>query len=134
MKRGAWRARPGAVALLAAGLSSGCTKSAVVPPPVDVAWTLSPTAAVVGPATLVVTVRAPAGDAVAGATVHLEAFMSHPGMAPVLADATERLPGVYDLPFAFTMPGDWVLTVSVALPGGGRVERRITVASVRPSG
>ena len=134
MTRGAWRTRPGAVALLAAGLSCGCTRSAVVPPPVEVTWTLTPSSAVVGPATLAVTLRAPAGDAVPGARVHLEAFMSHPGMAPVIADATERFPGVYDLPFAFTMAGDWVLTVTIALPGGGRVERRITVANVRPSG
>jgi hypothetical protein len=60
--------------------------------------------------------------------------MSHAGMAPVVTDAREHAPGVYDLPFAFTMQGDWVLLVSVALPAGGRIERRIEVANVRPSG
>jgi YtkA-like len=130
---GAWRARPGAIALLAAGLSS-CTRVAGVPPRVDVAWTLSPSTPVVGPAILTITLRGPAGDAVTGATVHLEGHMSHAGMAPVMADAREQPAGVYDIPFAFTMPGDWVLLVSVALPGGARVERRIEVAHVRPAG
>ncbi|MEO7272276.1 MAG: FixH family protein [Vicinamibacterales bacterium] len=131
---GAWRAGQGAVALLAAGLSSGCTRAAIDRPPLDVAWTLSPAAAVVGPATLTVTLRGPAGDAVRTATVHLEGHMSHPGMAPIVAAAQERAAGVYELPFAFTMAGDWTLIVSVVLPGGAQVERRITVANVRPSG
>jgi hypothetical protein len=58
--------------------------------------------------------------------------MSHAGMAPVLADGVERAAGVYDIPFAFTMQGDWVLLVSAVLPDGGRVERRVDVANVRP--
>jgi hypothetical protein len=60
--------------------------------------------------------------------------MSHVGMAPVFADALERAPGVYELSFALTMRGDWVLLVSVTLADGGRVEKRIDVANVRPSG
>jgi hypothetical protein len=60
--------------------------------------------------------------------------MSHPGMAPVLADAAERAPGIYKVPFEFTMQGDWVLLVSAVLHDATRVERRIDVANVRPSG
>jgi hypothetical protein len=60
--------------------------------------------------------------------------MTHAGMAPVQADASERAPGVYDLTFAFTMQGDWVLLVSAVLKDGTRVEQRIDVAGVRPSG
>jgi hypothetical protein len=59
--------------------------------------------------------------------------MTHAGMAPVFASATERTAGVYDLSFAFTMPGDWALLLSVTLPDGTRIERRIDVANVRPS-
>jgi len=60
--------------------------------------------------------------------------MTHAGMAPVMAAAVERAPGIYEAEFAFTMRGDWVLLVSVTLPDGARVERRIDVANVRPSG
>ena len=106
-----------------------------MPPPVDVAWTLSPSAPVVGPAILTITLRGPAGDAVrrrdgASRGSHV-ASRDGAGRG---ATRDERAPGVYDVPFAFTMPGDWVLLVSVALPEGGRVERRIEVANVRPSG
>jgi YtkA-like len=94
-------------------------------------WALEPRAASVGPAKLTVRLLDARG-AVTGATVRLEAHMAHPGMAPVIADATERGGGVYDISFHFTMPGDWVLLVSAALPGGQRVERRVDVAGVRP--
>lgn len=113
---------------------AGCGSGGHTVPPMDVAWTLRPAAAVVGPATLMVTLRDPSGDPVKGAAVRLEAHMSHPGMAPVLADAVERSPGTYQLSFAFTMQGDWVLLVSAALRDGRRIERRIDVANVRPSG
>jgi hypothetical protein len=65
--------------------------------------------------------------------MRLEAHMSHPGMAPAVADAVERGSGVYDMPFRFTMAGDWVLLVSATLPHGERIERRIG-ANVLPSG
>ena len=58
--------------------------------------------------------------------------MSHPGMAPVIVNGAERAPGVYEIPFAFTMAGDWVLLVAVTLTDGSRAERRIDVANVRP--
>jgi hypothetical protein len=55
-------------------------------------------------------------------------------MAPVLAHATEREPGVYDLPFSFTMQGDWALLVSVETQRDGTTERQIDIANVRPAG
>jgi hypothetical protein len=54
-------------------------------------------------------------------------------MAPILADARARGPGVYEIPFVFTMAGDWALLVSVTLADGARAERRIDVAGVRSS-
>lgn len=131
-RRGAWRL---CILLLAAGVpNGGCGRSAPGGPHVDLAWTLSPAAAVAGPATLTITLRGPSGAPLKGAAVRLEAHMSHAGMAPVMADAVERARGVYEVPFTFTMQGDWVLLVSAALPDGGRIERRIDVANVRRSG
>lgn len=100
----------------------------------DVALTLTPATPIVGPATLSITVRARAGAQVTGAKVRLEGHMTHAGMAPVLADAVERTPGTYEIPFTFTMPGDWALLVSMEWPDGSRLERRLDVANVRPSG
>ena len=64
----------------------------------------------------------------------LEGHMSHPGMAPVLATPSSGRPGVYDVSFVFPMPGDWVLLVFATVADGARIERRIDVANVRPSG
>ena len=118
------------IAVLAAGLTTaGCVERAKSA--VSLSWTLTPTAPVVGPGTLTVTLRDPAGSAVSGARVRLESHMSHPGMAPIIADASERPTGIYVAPFNFSMPGDWVLLVSAVLPDGERVEERIDVAHVR---
>jgi hypothetical protein len=129
--------RAGRLALAMLGallLIIGCRRPAIVTPAVDVTWALSPAVPIVGPATLTITLRRPSGEALAGAAVRLEGHMTHPGMAPVVADATERTPGVYDLPFEFTMQGDWVLLVSAAAPRDGRIEHRIDVPNVRPGG
>jgi hypothetical protein len=98
----------------------------------SLSWTLAPTSPAVGPSTLTVTLRDPAGGAITGAKLRLEGHMSHPGMTPIVADAAEQTAGVYVARFTFTMPGDWVLLVSAALPDGERLEQRIEVPGVRP--
>jgi len=127
-----------ALLIVAASLSqAGCSRgehTARTDPRVDLTWTLRPAAAAVGPATLTLSLRAPSGGPIGGATVRLEGHMTHAGMAPVIVPAVERAPGVYEANFAFTMQGDWVLLLSVNLPDGAHVERRIDVANVRPSG
>ena len=131
--RGVSRPDPIAIAamVIVAGLSTAsCGRQ--VPDAVALSWTLSPSSPAVGPAALTVGLRDRAGAAIAGAAVRVEAHMSHPGMSPVIANAVERTPGVYVASFTFTMPGDWVLLVSAAPSSGGRVERRIDVANVRP--
>ena len=128
----AWR--PGLAVLVAGLLTSDCGRPNRSDQQPQVVWTLSPAQSVVGPAVLSVQLHQPSGAPATGATVTLEAHMSHAGMAPVLASATETTPGLYSVPFTFTMPGDWVLLVSTMLPDGTRVEQRIDVANVRPSG
>ena len=81
--------------LLAVSLTAACMGHAATASSVDVTWMLAPARPVVGPATLTITLRRPSDGPVTGAAVTLEGHMSHPGMAPVLADATERAPGVY---------------------------------------
>ena len=58
-----------------------------------------------------------------GARLRLEAFMTHPGMAPVLAPVEEQGKGHYRARVTFTMAGDWV----VRLQGTGADGRTIDV-------
>jgi len=82
----------------------------------------------VGPASIEVTLRAD-DAAVSGASVRVTGDMTHAGMVPVVADATEVEDGVYRSDgFAFDMAGDWVITVDVTLPGGGRDRGTLAVA------
>jgi hypothetical protein len=129
----------GLLLIAAASLSyAGCGRNthadrAGADPRVDLTWTLRPATSIVGPATLTLSLHAPSGEPITKATVRIEGYMTHAGMAPLFAEAVERTPGVYEAAFAFTMQGDWVLLASISLPDGTRVERRIDVANVRPS-
>ncbi len=95
-------------------------------------WSLAPSPPLVGDAILTLHVRDDNGHPVQGATLRVEGHMSHPGMAPVLAQAAERRPGVYEAAMAFTMRGDWILLVSGTLAGGESIEHRIDVPGVQP--
>ena len=69
----------------------------------------------------------PAAGAITGARVTTEADMSHPGMAPVFAEAKEIEPGRYQAHLSFGMAGDWVILLHIALPGGQKLERQFDV-------
>jgi hypothetical protein len=78
--------------------------------------------------TLVIHLRDAAGQPITDATVALEGNMNHAGMAPVFADAVTdeadgAADGYYTVPFAFTMLGDWILTVTVEEADGATVTR-----------
>lgn len=85
----------------------------------------------VGSAEIVVHVSE-GGDAVAAAEVEVTGDMTHAGMVPVVATATETEPGRYATEdFAFSMAGDWILTVEATLHDGRTVssEASTTVAA-----
>ncbi len=79
---------------------------------------LATTPAAVGAA--VVEVRPLLDDVpVEGATVQVVGDMTHAGMAPVQAAAQPDPDGAYRTEdFAFTMAGDWVLSIDVTYPDG----------------
>ena len=82
----------------------------------------------VGPASIEVTVR-DGSAAVSGASVRVTGDMTHAGMVPVVAEASEVDDGVYRSDgFAFDMAGDWVITVDVTLPDGGRSQGTLAVS------
>lgn len=118
------------VALSACGLTGACHRP---PQARDLIfeWSLSPTRAAVGPAVLELRVLDAARRPVHGARLRVEAHMAHPGMAPVVARATERTDGVYEVDLQFTMAGDWILLVAGSLSNGEAVQYRIDVPGVR---
>ena len=85
----------------------------------------------VGLTQAVVTLTGADDEPVTGATVALKGDMTHAGMQPVLADATEEAPGSYRAEFAWTMSGDWIVTVTVTLPSGAVAEQQFDLSVTR---
>jgi hypothetical protein len=102
-------------------------------PDVSVDLTVSPDPPQVGPATVTVTLSDADGTPIDGAEMKLEGTMTHAGMVPVFADATETEPGQYEATLEFTMGGDWIIIVRATLPDGRSLEREIDVRGVKSS-
>lgn len=72
------------------------------------------------------------GARVTDAQVALEGNMNHAGMVPVQSEpvadeADGAADGSYRVPFAFTMLGDWIITVKVSRPDAGPITHNINV-------
>ncbi len=87
----------------------------------------------VGVATATIRLTDPGGQPIVAAHVAIEADMSHPGMAPVLGQASEAQPGVYRGQLTLTMAGDWALVAHITLASGEKVERLSDIRGVRPN-
>jgi hypothetical protein len=109
---------------------AGCARGGRDLPDVGVALAIEPQPPQLGPAVITVTLTDAEGQAIRGAVVGLEGNMSHAGMVPVFATATEVAPGEYRADLEFTMGGDWFILVRADLPDGRSMERQIDVPGV----
>jgi YtkA-like len=115
-------------------LAGGCAApSARRSPGIAIENQITPQPVRVGAATVTLKLADGAEKAISGARIALEADMSHPGMSPEFGEAKEIAAGRYQGSVTFTMAGDWVLLVHIALPGGQKIERQINVGNVRAS-
>jgi hypothetical protein len=64
------------------------------------------------------------GQQIEGARVRLEGHMTHPGMVPVVSNAAEVRPGIYEARPQFTMAGQWTFVVSGSLADGTPITAR----------
>lgn len=110
------------VLTLIAGWLSACGR--IQPRPADnsagltIDMAVEPEQPVVGGATLIVTLTDESGRPVNEASVNIEGNMTHAGMTPVFGEATAGNNGRYEIPFEWTMGGDWIVTVNITLPDG----------------
>jgi len=93
---------------------------------VNIALAVHPDPPAVGPANLTVFVTGADGRPIDGASLHIKGDMSHAGMQPVLAEVEGGIDGEYQTPFEWTMAGDWIVTVTAALPDGRTTARQFT--------
>lgn len=124
----------GALALCAGLFLNGCRRQ--TEPSADIAdisveHEIEPRPPRVGAARVTLRVADASGRPLGGARVRLEANMSHAGMRPVFAEASEQEPGRYRTELEFTMAGDWVVLVRLVLPDGREIERQFDVKGVQ---
>jgi hypothetical protein len=91
---------------------------------------ISPSPAHVGPATITVQLSDPSMKPVTGASIGIEADMSHAGMAPAFSKSKEDGSGRYRGDIVFSMAGDWAILLHIALANGTKIERQIDVKGV----
>ncbi len=97
------------------------------PSDLKIGLTVVPDPPAMGPGQMVVTLADKANQPVADATVAVEGDMTHAGMVPVFGTATPGPAGRYDVPFKWSMNGDWIVTVNVTLPDGSKASRQFPV-------
>jgi len=118
------------IAILVLALA-GCASSSIPVTAPNMELSVLPDPPRVGPATATFVLSDDSASPLTGASLHLEATMTHPGMMPVLADAVETEPGRYEAPFEFTMAGDWVVIVTMELPDGLTAEGQFEIFGVK---
>lgn len=127
-----------ALAMLLLLALAGCRESAqptptALPPnstdqAVNVNVRVEPSPSMMGEAQLVVTVTEDNGATpVTGLTVSARGDMTHAGMTPVLGTGVEGDPGVYTIPWQWTMGGDWTVDVTLVAPDGTQTVETIAV-------
>jgi len=120
-----------ALLIVCCASAAACSRQADLADGVE--WTMTPTPPVVGTeTTLEVTLRDRSRQPMRGARIQVEAHMSHPGMAPIVAPAAERGDGIYEAQLQLTMRGEWILMVTGTLPDGRRLSHRIEIPDVAP--
>lgn len=119
--------------LILAMVMVGCQRGAESADGFTASLSVAPDPPRVGIAQVTVSLRDAAGQPVTGAQVELEGTMSHAGMTPVIAAATEDMPGMYRADLDFTMAGDWIIIVRATLADGRTWQRQIDLPGVRRS-
>ncbi len=116
-----------AILLVFALLLAGCRQSAQTTT-ADIEIDLRAVTRTTGKTTLIVTLVDASGQPVSAQKVEVRGDMTHAGMQPVLAESSEGDSGVYEVPFEWTMSGDWIVTVKVTMPDGAVGEKRFDLS------
>ena len=121
-----------AAGCLLLALAAGCRAETDPAPEIQLAWRLLPHPPRMGPARLAFTLTDRTTEQpVTGARVRVEANMTHPGMRPVPAEATEVRPGHYEADLTLTMSGDWFVLLEITLPDDRVLNRQFDVPGVQ---
>lgn len=113
-------------------VAAGCRNSAQeasTGSDVNIALEVTPDPATVGATVLTVILTDANGNFIVDAErVAVRGDMNHAGMEPVFGVAEEAANGRYRVPFEWTMGGDWILSITVELPGDREIKQDIELS------
>ena len=116
-----------ALVLLLAGLACACRQQTIQSSDVQLDLVFSHTR--VGAATARLTVRDKTGKSIENpGSIRLRGDMTHAGMQPVIVEAESSQDGMYELPFEWTMAGDWIVEASLKLASGATVSHSFALS------
>lgn len=119
------------ILLLPALILFACRANTTASADVTISLSFAAESPVVGEETQVlVTLNDAQGTVINDATVRLRGDMSHAGMNPVLGEASSATNGIYEIPFAFSMGGDWIITVDVTLADGATASQSFNINGI----
>mgnify|MGYP003580296253 CR=1 FL=1 len=110
---------------------TGCNRSGEESPVIKIEHHITPDPPAVGAAQITLKLTDEIGQPIRGARVRIEGNMSHAGMRPVFSETTELESGRYEAPLQFTMAGDWIILIDLALPNGQKLQKQIAINGVR---
>lgn len=95
--------------------------------------TTEPNPPATGDALLFFTLKDNAGTAINDAVLDVRGDMTHAGMQPIIRQARGAIDevGTYEIPFVWTMAGDWFIDVTVNLADGTKAQRRFEFTLTR---
>jgi hypothetical protein len=96
-------------------------------PEVILELTTMPDPAQAGKGRILLNMKMPDGKPIPDAAIVIKGDMSHAGMVPVIREAEADEGGEYLADFDWTMPGDWILTITAELPDGRQLVRTVNV-------
>ena len=113
--------------LVFALLLAGCRQSAQTAT-AEIGIELRAESLTVGETMLHITFTDASGQPVSAQNIEVRGDMTHAGMQPVLAESSEGENGVYEIPFEWTMSGDWIVTVKATMADGAVAEERFDLS------
>jgi hypothetical protein len=111
-------------------LLQGCRRQSTPVTDLRLSHVVSPQPPRVGPTVIGLALSDASGQPVSGARIELEANMSHAGMTPVFAKATEAAPGHYGATIQLSMAGDWIVVAHVSLADGRESDYQFEINGV----
>jgi hypothetical protein len=112
--------------------TQACKRQSDALPDLVLLHDVSPQPPRVGPVTITLKLSDVSGKPLSGAHIRLEGNMSHAGMTPVFAEASETDPGSYRAIMNLSMAGDWDVLVQVTLRDRRKLDQHFDIKGVAP--